>query len=145
MTDSSFQSVAAHWKFSHIIYLLITALSQIAFSLSIFTLFLSNASLLSSFGFHPTSSLASKILSHKNASVGPTVVSLFLASTLFSPLSAFLSFVTNSITRKLEYEADAFAVSLGKETAENLKTALVGIHEKNLVRLDLSICDSHFY
>ncbi|GAA5961908.1 hypothetical protein JCM3765_006432 [Sporobolomyces pararoseus] len=123
----------AHWKFSHIIYLLITALSQIAFSLSIFTLFLSNTSLLSSFGFNPTtSSVVSKIVSRQNTSVGPTVVSLFLASTLFSPLSAFLSFVTNSITRRLEYQADAFAVSLGKETAENLKTALIGIHEKNL-------------
>jgi len=33
----------------------------------------------------------------------------------------------------LEYQADAFAVGLGKETAENLKTALIGIHEKNLV------------
>ena len=110
-------------------------MTQIAFSLSIFTLFLSNTSLLSSFGFHssPLSSLAQKtgFTSH----VGPTVVSLFLAATLFTPLSAFLSFLTNSITRMLEYQADAFAVGLGKETAENLKTALIGIHEKNLVSL----------
>ncbi|GAA5896202.1 zinc metalloprotease [Sporobolomyces salmoneus] len=120
----------AHWKFSHIIYLLLTALTQIAFSLSLFTLFLSNSSLLTSFGFQQP--LVSKLLSHTNLSTGPTVISLFLASTLFSPLSGFLGFVTNTITRKLEYEADAFAVSLGDETAKNLKTALIGIHEKNL-------------
>ncbi|GAA5875737.1 hypothetical protein JCM16303_003976 [Sporobolomyces ruberrimus] len=124
----------AHWKYSHIVYLLLTALTQIAFSLSIFTLFLSNKSLLSSFGFHSplTSTLASKLVPSQSLQVGPTVISLFLASTLFSPLSAFLSFLTNSITRTLEYQADGFAVSLGKKMAENLKTALIGIHEENL-------------
>ncbi|GAA5922160.1 zinc metalloprotease [Sporobolomyces koalae] len=120
----------AHWKYSHIVYLLFTALTQIAFSLSIFTLFLSNQSLLASFGFsQPTTTLLTK---SSSTTVGPTVISLFLASTLFSPLSSFLAFLTNSITRKLEYEADAFAVGLGREMTENLKTALIGIHEKNL-------------
>ncbi|GAA5820038.1 hypothetical protein JCM11491_003612, partial [Sporobolomyces phaffii] len=129
----------AHWKFSHIVYLLVTALTQIAFSLSLFTLFLSNESLLASFGFfshHPAGAVVADKLglaaSSASSRAGPTVISLFLASTLFSPLSAFLAFVTNSITRRLEYDADAFAVRLGPATAQNLKTALVGIHEKNL-------------
>ncbi|GAA6061913.1 hypothetical protein JCM10212_000538 [Sporobolomyces blumeae] len=124
----------AHWKFSHIVYLILMALSQIAFSLSIFVLFLSNRSLLSSFGFRSTSLASNLAFPSKTATMptGPTVISLFLASTLFSPLSAFLSFVNNSITRKLEYQADSFAVDLGGDMAKNLKTALVGIHEKNL-------------
>ncbi|GAA5836035.1 hypothetical protein JCM3766R1_005137 [Sporobolomyces carnicolor] len=139
-TPEEVEAILAHWKFSHIVYLLLTALTQIAFSLSIFVLFLSNASLLSSFGFTSSSSVVSKIVSsgvvdgatRTGGGPGPTVISLFLASTLFTPLSAFLSFVTNTITRTLEYQADAFAVSLGNETAQNLKTALIGIHEKNL-------------
>jgi STE24 endopeptidase len=56
-----------------------------------------------------------------------------LAAMLFAPVSTFLHFVTNTITRRLEYDADAFAVKLSQEHARNLKRALVSIHEKNLV------------
>ncbi|GAA5969436.1 hypothetical protein JCM21900_006499 [Sporobolomyces salmonicolor] len=120
-----------HWRGHHIVFLLATSLLQSAFSLTIFTLFLSNGPLLQSFGFHP--SLSSKLL-HPLTGVqtGPTIITLFLASTLFAPLSAFLHFLTNTVTRALEYDADAFAVKLGSDMARNLKKALVGLHEKNL-------------
>jgi len=126
-----------HWKGTHIVYLLVTSLAQVAFSLSIFSLLLSNGPLLASFGFAPSTatSIAAKVAHPLSpAPVGPTVVALFLASTLFSPLSTFLKFCTNSVTRRLEYDADAFAAKLGGSYARNLKKALVTIHEKNLVR-----------
>lgn len=110
-----------HWKGRHVLVLLSTSLLQTAFTLSIFTLFLSNASLLSAFGFSASSTS------------GPTIISLLLAANLFTPMSALLSFSTNGITRALEYNADAFAVKLGAEYARNLKGALVRIHEDNLV------------
>ncbi|BGP36946.1 zinc metalloprotease [Rhodotorula kratochvilovae] len=119
-----------HWKGTHIVYLLATSLAQVAFSLSIFSLLLSNRHLLASFGFHP--SLATKLAHPVSPPVGPTIIALYLASTLFSPLSTFLKFVNNSITRRLEYDADAFAAKLGGSYARNLKKALVTIHEKNL-------------
>lgn len=106
--------------------LLGTALVQTAFTLSTFILFLNNASLLSAFGF-PTSALSSTAV--------PTLISLLLAANLFTPLSAVLQLITNSITRALEYNADNFAVKLGPTYAKNLKGALVRIHEDNLVRL----------
>ncbi|GAA5890146.1 hypothetical protein JCM8208_002715 [Rhodotorula glutinis] len=124
-----------HWKGTHIVYLLVTSLAQVAFSLSIFSLLLSNGPLLASFGFAPSTAttLAAKVAHPLSpAPVGPTVVALFLASTLFSPLSTFLKFCTNSVTRRLEYDADAFAAKLGGSYARNLKKALVTIHEKNL-------------
>jgi len=122
------------------VYLLATSLAQVAFSLSIFSLLLSNRHLLASFGFAP--SLAAKLAHPVAPPVGPTVIALYLASTLFSPLSSLLKFVTNLVTRRLEYDADAFAAKLGGSYARNLKQALVTIHEKNLVRLpaSLSLC-----
>ncbi|GAA5971152.1 hypothetical protein JCM11641_004164 [Rhodosporidiobolus odoratus] len=126
-----------HWAGLHTPVLLVTALTQVAFSLTIYTIFLSNSSFLSSFGFS-SSSLSQKLYhslassSSSTSSTGPTIVALLLASTLFSPLSALMRFGTNAITRHLEYDADAFAVKLGEEYAKNLKGALVGIHEKNL-------------
>ncbi|GAA6000400.1 zinc metalloprotease [Rhodotorula paludigena] len=119
-----------HWKGSHIVYLLGTSLLQVAFSLSTFSLLLTNRPLLSSFGFHAP--LSEKLLHPLSHSTGPTIIALFLASALFTPLSAFLKFLTNTLTRRLEYDADAFAVKLGPSYARNLKKALVTIHEKNL-------------
>ncbi|GAA5853427.1 hypothetical protein JCM8547_002452 [Rhodosporidiobolus lusitaniae] len=123
-----------HWKGNHIPVLLVTGLAQVALSLTTYTIFLTNRPLLSAFGFHAPS-LSSKILDPSSAAVaqhGPTIIALLLAATLFTPLSTFLGFASNAITRRLEYDADAFAVQQGTETASNLKKALVTIHEKNL-------------
>ena len=135
LTDRTHSKTAhelGHWAGAHVLILLATSLAQTAFSLLTFTLFLGNTSLLSSFGFHV--SPISAMLNPKASASGPTIISLLLAATLFSPMSTILHFLTNSITRALEYNADAFAVKLGSEYAKNLKGALVSIHEKNLVR-----------
>lgn len=113
----------------HILILLGTSLVQTAFMLSTFILFLNNASLLSAFGFSGGAYAATG---------GPTIISLLLAANLFSPMSAVLHLAMNSVTRALEYNADAFAVKLGAEYAKNLKGALVRIHEDNLVRTSKS-------
>lgn len=127
-----------HWKGMHVVYLLAVALTQVAVSFATYALFLENGALLSAFGFPPSASaplqLAKEQVGAAHASTGPTIVALLLAMMLFSPLSSFLQFVTNSITRRLEYDADAFATKLGASYATNLKKALVTIHEKNLVR-----------
>lgn len=121
----------------HVVYLLAVALTQVAVSFATYALFLENGALLSAFGFPPTPShpvhFTKEKLGRAHASTGPTIVALLLAMMLFSPLSSFLQFMTNSITRHLEYDADAFATKLGPSYATNLKTALVTIHEKNLV------------
>ncbi|GAA5890889.1 hypothetical protein JCM6882_008846 [Rhodosporidiobolus microsporus] len=121
-----------HWKGNHIPILLVTALAQIALSLTVYTIFLTNRPFLSAFGFSQPS-LVSKVLHRASPNrTGPTIIALALASILCAPLVTILSFVVNNITRTLEYDADAFAVKLGPEYAKNLKGALVTIHEKNL-------------
>lgn len=106
--------------------LLTTGLVQIGISLLTFTLVLSNQNLLRSFGL---------FVRRRPTATRPTIVSLMLAAMLFAPVSTFLNFITNTITRRLEYDADAFAFKLSSDHAKNLKGALVSIHEKNLVRL----------
>ncbi|KAK4705483.1 STE24 endopeptidase, partial [Phenoliferia sp. Uapishka_3] len=107
-----------HWSHFHVPILLLTSLFQTSVTLLTFTLFLSNAHLVSAFGFPSTSP--------------PTIISLLLAANVFQPLSAILSFAMNSITRILEYDADKFAAALGSSYAVSLKKALVRIHEENL-------------
>jgi STE24 endopeptidase len=130
-----------HWHGNHIPVLLLTGLAQIALTLTTYTVFLTNRPLLAAFGFHqpPPSALTDKLLHPIETAthVGPTIIALLLAATLFTPLNALLQFATNKVTRTLEYDADAFAVRQGEETASNLKKALVTIHEKNLVRPSL--------
>lgn len=108
-----------HWSGNHVLVLLATSMFQVGLSLSVFLLFLNNEALLKAFGFTQST---------------PTIISLFLAATLFVPISAVMSLVTNAVTRRLEYDADAFAVKLGTAYATALKAALVKIHEQNLVR-----------
>ncbi|GAA6032445.1 hypothetical protein JCM8097_008178 [Rhodosporidiobolus ruineniae] len=110
-----------HWKGNHIPVLLVTGLARLAFSLICYSIFLTNRPLLAAFGFPRSSS----------GEAGPTIIALFLAATLFTPLSAFLTFLTNTVTRALEYDADAFAAKLSPATGENLKGALIAIHRDN--------------
>ena len=112
-----------HWKHGHVLVLLTTGLIQIAITLVTFTLVLSNQNLLRSFGL---------FVRRNPRAPRPTIVSLMLAALLFTPVSTVLHFITNGITRHLEYDADAFAVKLSQDHARNLKGALVSIHEKNL-------------
>jgi STE24 endopeptidase len=138
--DSVFLKIAhelGHWKGMHVVYLLAVALTQVAVSFSVYALFLENGALLSAFGFPPSAAaspleLVKNKLGMSHGGTGPTIAAVLLASMLVSPLSSFLQFVTNSITRHLEYDADAFATKLGASYAVNLKKALVTIHEKNL-------------
>ncbi len=88
---------------------------QVGFSILCFTVFLGNQPLLTAFGFPPSS---------YEGSSPPAIITLTLASYLFAPTDAILKVATNTLTRALEYDADAFAWKLGKTYAEHLKDAL---------------------
>ena len=55
----------------------------------------------------------------------PVVIGLTLFFYIISPIGAVLGLALNSMTRKFEFEADAFAVKLGK--SEELKSGLLKI------------------
>ncbi|KAG0146678.1 hypothetical protein CROQUDRAFT_657028 [Cronartium quercuum f. sp. fusiforme G11] len=109
-----------HWKMNHTVTLLGLSQLQIAFSLSVFRFFIWNAALFRAFGFSP---LPSKTY--------PILIGFTLAQNLFMPLNSLMSFASNSVSRKLEFQADNFAVRLGGNYAHDLKWALVRISAEN--------------
>ena len=65
----------------------------------------------------------------------PIVIGLLLfSSAMWAPVEAVLSFLVTWNTRKNEFQADAFAVKLGRGTA--LQSGLVKIATENLSNLN---------
>jgi len=82
---------------------------------ALFGKFTDDAKLYSDFGFH----LA--------ADEHPVVIGLSLFMMVFEPIDSVFSFLLNSLTRRFEYQADAFSASLGQD----LSVALVKISKEN--------------
>lgn len=105
---------------AHPTKLLFVGQFHIFVTFSLFALFLHNPSLYSSFGF-------SDDIAYRQQPV-------YLGFTLFGMISSILdpliSFSINVVTRHYEYQADKFAVNLGK--GEDLKSALIKLQNKNL-------------
>ena len=113
-----------HWKLSHTFqgFLLQHVISLV--TLRMFSEFVNNVDLYRDFGFVPL-----------EGGDLPVIVGLSLFFQLMSPLGDVLGLAMNSLTRKFEYEADAFAVSLGK--VNDLKTGLFKISISNLSSFDV--------
>jgi len=112
-----------HWKLNHTVLLLGSSQMQIALSLSTFRFFIWNAALFQSFGVPALAGgLGQKY---------PLIIGFILAQSLFTPLNALLSFSSNALSRKLEFQADQFAADLGGDYSKDLKWALVRISAEN--------------
>lgn len=114
-----------HWYLSHPTRLLLIAQGHLFFTLAIFSIFIHNKALFSSFGFDPSLAVQSP-----NGPPQPIMIGFVLYQLLFEPLDTLAKFFMNSKTRKYEYEADAFAVRLGKK--KELADALIKLHIDNL-------------
>lgn len=108
-----------HWKHTHLPILMASGLIQLAFTFAPLALFLGNKHFFQSLGF---------------ANETPILVAVVLFSDVLGPLSIALKFVTNFVTRACEYDADNFAVSLGK--GEDLSKSLTKLSKSNLSALD---------
>ncbi|KAG9510883.1 CAAX prenyl protease 1-like protein, partial [Fragariocoptes setiger] len=105
-----------HWYLNHVV-------KNIAFSevnlLLIFLLFsqlYQNVALFAAFGFH---------------SERPVIIGLMLVMMyIFAPYNEIIGFVTVSLSRRYEFQADNFAKGLGKAT--ELKSALIKLNKDNL-------------
>lgn len=110
-----------HWAHSDPLKLLALSQVQIITVLSLFTLFINNASLFRAFGFHlvPSSTTARVIdkvqhligrnTTSVNVSYLPIVVGLELYQLVLSPLDSVVKFGINKSVRVMEYSADRFA------------------------------------
>ncbi|KAK6465890.1 zinc metalloprotease [Scheffersomyces coipomensis] len=108
-----------HWKLNHLPKMLSFAQIHLFLLFSSFSAFIHNKSLFTSFGF---------------TTVHPSMVGFLLFSDIFGPLEFVLQFAMNLLSRKHEYEADAYAKSCGYSA--DLSTSLIKLLSKNLSTMD---------
>lgn len=108
-----------HWKLSHLPKMLTASQAHLFVVFSLFSAFVRNNSLYSSFGF---------------TGVQPTLVGFLLFNDIFTPFECLAQFGTNLLVRKHEYEADAFAKSRGY--SEELSKSLLKMFSENLSTLE---------
>jgi len=104
-----------HWKEWHTLsnFFLSQILTFTQFAM--FTVIRNTQGLYSSFGFA--------------ASERPALISLMLFQLVISPLDTVLGFLMNVLSRRFEYQADAFAVKLGY--GKELRAGLIRLQEEN--------------
>ncbi|KAI5283849.1 hypothetical protein KEM54_001790 [Ascosphaera aggregata] len=127
-----------HWKLNHTLKLMMIAQVRsdrsslhnlqsriltciqfhILFIFGIFSAFVNNSSLYEAFGF---------------TDERPILIGLALFGEALTPLDSFITLGMNSLTRKYEYQADAFAKNLGY--AKELASGLIKLQLQNLSSL----------
>ena len=105
-----------HWQYYHTIKNLGFTQFISIISFCIFGQLMHFQPLFNSFGFYDST---------------PTIIGLFIVfSYIFSPINTVLHFCLTIISRRFEFQADAYSASLGH--GENLKKALVKLLKNNL-------------
>ncbi|KAF2198200.1 CaaX prenyl protease [Delitschia confertaspora ATCC 74209] len=131
-SDKEVEAVLAHelghWKKGHTTNLLLISQAHLFYIFSLFSVFINNGSLYSDFGFHKER---------------PVLIGFLLFNEILSPTDAIIKLVMNILTRKMEYEADAFAVEHGY-TAE-LGSSLIKLQIQNLSSMDADWLYSSFH
>ncbi|OMJ20220.1 CAAX prenyl protease 1-like protein [Smittium culicis] len=102
-----------HWKMNHVVKMLIISQVQIFVIFYLFSLVIVQQKLYSDFGF----------------STMPVFIGFTLYQYLYQPVDSVVTYYFNKLSRKHEFEADAFSCSLGYN--EHLKQGLIKIHVEN--------------
>ncbi|EXJ79374.1 STE24 endopeptidase [Capronia epimyces CBS 606.96] len=108
-----------HWSLSHTTKLFGIAQFHMFYIFALFSVFIDNHSLYSSFGFHN---------SH------PIIIGFILFSDALAPMDAVVKLLMNILSRKFEFEADEFARNLGFQ--KELASSLVKLQVQNLSTMD---------
>ncbi|KAG0057524.1 hypothetical protein BGZ83_009163 [Gryganskiella cystojenkinii] len=104
-----------HWACNHTLKMLAFSQVQIFATFYLFSHFIHNKAMYESFGF---------------VDATPTLIGFLLFQFLYSPVDSAMSFVNNMISRRYEFQADAFARNLGY--ASSLASGLIKLQLKNL-------------
>ncbi|KAJ8027430.1 CAAX prenyl protease 1-like [Holothuria leucospilota] len=105
-----------HWKLGHNLKNIVISQVNLFLCFFLFALLLEQKVLFEAFGFYDSQ---------------PTLIALVIIfQFVFSPYNELLSFCMTVLSRRFEFQADAFAKSLQK--AEKLRTALIKLHKDNL-------------
>ncbi|ODQ51725.1 hypothetical protein SAICODRAFT_8656 [Saitoella complicata NRRL Y-17804] len=112
-----------HWGLSHTSKTLVITQGYLFTIFALFRVFIHNHSLLASFNF-PLSTIVSP----------PVIISFLLFNDLFQPFDFVISVLMNVMSRKHEFQADAYAKNLGY--GEELSKALIKLQVQNLSAMD---------
>ncbi|KAF9429218.1 hypothetical protein BGZ76_001642 [Entomortierella beljakovae] len=104
-----------HWACNHTLKMLIFGQAQLFVIFYLFSQFINDKSMYTSFGFVDST---------------PTLIGFLLFNYLYSPVDSVISFIANMISRRYEFQADAFARDLGY--AASLASGLIKLQLKNL-------------
>lgn len=105
-----------HWYYSHMVKNLLIMQANIIFMFFMFGVLMKKNEIFAAFGF---------------VDYQPVLIKLYIVFTfIFSPFNEIQSFLMNVLSRHFEFQADEFAVNLGKK--EFLKTALLKLTKDNL-------------
>ncbi|KAI9876201.1 MAG: hypothetical protein M1830_007051 [Pleopsidium flavum] len=108
-----------HWSLGHTTKLFGIAQFHMFYIFALFSVFINNRSLYQSFGFHKEF---------------PIIIGFILFSDALAPLDTIVKLLMNILSRKFEFEADAFAVNLGYST--ELAKSLIKLQIQNLSTMD---------
>jgi len=98
---------------NHVLMNLVIVQVQLFVTFFLFGNMINNKDLYESFGFDST----------------PTIIGFMLFMMIYSPVEHVMGFLMNLLSRKNEFEADAFSVNLGYR--EDLRSGLITIHKEN--------------
>lgn len=105
-----------HWKLSHIIKLMFISQINLLLTLAVFGLLYQNDKIFAAFGFY----------NEKPILIGLTIIFEYI----FQPYNEIVSFLMSALSRRFEFQADAFGKQLGR--SEQLKSALIKLQKTNL-------------
>ncbi|CAH0040647.1 unnamed protein product [Clonostachys solani] len=108
-----------HWQLGHTTKTLCVSQAHMLYIFSLFTLFVDNASLFSSFGFHAER---------------PIIIGFLLFNDALAPLDMLVKLGMNWVIRTHEFQADQYACKLGYR--DEMARALLKTHIKNLSSCD---------
>ncbi|XP_041439964.1 CAAX prenyl protease 1 homolog isoform X1 [Xenopus laevis] len=105
-----------HWKLGHTVKNIVISQVNSFLCFFLFAVLIGRKELFEAFGFHNTQ---------------PTLIGLMIIfQFIFSPYNEVLSFCLTVLSRRFEFQADAFARNLGK--AKDLYSALIKLNKDNL-------------
>ncbi|KAF8247445.1 hypothetical protein K440DRAFT_643731 [Wilcoxina mikolae CBS 423.85] len=108
-----------HWKEGHTTKQFGVSQFYTFWLFAMFSVFINNRSLFQAFGFETTM---------------PTIIGFLIFNDILTPVDTVLKLLMNVMSRKFEFEADAFAVRLGYST--ELAKSLIKLQVQNLSTMD---------
>jgi STE24 endopeptidase len=116
-----------HWKLNHLFKKIVAVSVILGVMLYLASLILAHPWIYNAIGLEDLFSL----IGFKGAIVG---VALYVVTILFEPLNLLLSPFMNWLSRKYEYQSDAYSLALNP-SAHDMKEALIKLNQKNLSNL----------